>query len=255
MTAIIVANDKGGVGKDLIAEGIYLAALHTGANPTLFEVEVAKRLTLIYPTATYISAGAVTPADVYRNPDMVFAPLDQASDAWRKAELAIASLGANLTGAFQAWSLSNGATIFGDGKELTFAIVLTMNRDALAAGLSNLFELGRLYPGARRVAVLNESVADFLPGDKNLLRRLKQAQGDGGPIDTIHIRRMAAPAWGYLQNLGPLADVAKLTPQQLVELGLPEGPSVRSLAIFERWLADDLIRPLRAALPKMGRPA
>jgi len=250
MTIIITGNDKGGVGKDVAAEGLYLAALQAGANPALFEVEVSKRLSLLYPTATYISAGAVEPAEIYRNPDAVFAPLDEATAAWRKAELAIVCLGANITGAFQAWSTTNGATTFGDGKELIFAIVLTMNRDALAAGLANLYELGRLYPAARRIAVLNEVVADFIEGDKNLAHRLEQARGDGKPIDTVRIRRMAAPAWGYLQNCGALADVAQMTAQQLVELGLPEGPSVRSLALFERWLADDLIRPLAAVLPK-----
>jgi len=255
MTTIIIGNDKGGVGKDLVAEGIYLAALRAGASPVLFEVEVSKRLALLYPTAAYISAGAIEPAEIYRNPDAVFAPLDEATAAWRQAPLAIACLGANITGAFQVWSTTNGATAFGDGKDLIFAIVLTMNRDALAAGLSNLYELGRLYPAARRIAVLNEAVADFIEGDQNLGRRLDQARGDGTPIDTICIRRMAAPAWGYLQNCGPLAEVAQMTAQQLVDLGLPEGPSVRSLALFERWLGDDLIRPLGAVLPKTGKPA
>ena len=151
---IIVGSDKGGVGKDLITEGIYLAALKSGAFPALFEIEVAKRLALLYPAATYISAGAVEPAEIYRNPDVVFAPFDQATAEWREAELTIVCLGANLTGAFQAWSTTNGATAFGGGENLIFAIVMTMARDALAAGLSNLYELGRLYPGARRVAVL-----------------------------------------------------------------------------------------------------
>lgn len=255
MTTIIVGNDKGGVGKDLVAEGIYLAALKAGASPTLFEIEISKRLALLYPATIYIAAGAVEPAEIYRNPDAVFAPLDEATAAWRKTELAIACLGANVTGALQAWSTTNGATAFGEGKDLTFAIVLTMNRDALAAGLANLYELGRLYPAARRIAVLNEAVADFIDGDKNLARRLDQARGGGAAIDSIRIRRMAAPAWGYLQNCGALADVAQMTAQQLVELGLPEGPSVRSLALFERWLADDLVRPLGAALPKSGRSA
>ncbi len=253
-TIIVVGSDKGGVGKDLVAEGLYLAALKAGVSPTLFEIEVSKRLALLYPDAFYISAGAVEPAEIYRNPDAIFAPIDEATVAWRKVPLAIACLGANITSAFQAWSTTNGANAFRDGKDLTFAIVLTMNRDALAAGLSNLYDLGCIYPSARRVAVLNETVADFIEGDKNLGRRFDQARGDGAPIDTVRIRRMAAPAWGYLQNLGPLAEVAQMTAQQLVELGLPEGPSVRSLALFERWLANDLIRPLGTILPQTVRP-
>ena len=37
MTTLVVANDKGGVGKDLIAEGFYLAALRAKLAPQLFE--------------------------------------------------------------------------------------------------------------------------------------------------------------------------------------------------------------------------
>lgn len=251
----VVGNDKGGVGKDLVAEGLYLAALRAGLQPSLIEVEVARRLGQLYPAATYIAAGATSPEELYRDPDRAFAPLDEMAIACRKpGQLGIVCLGANLTGALQMWSRTNGQAAFGDGAGICFAIVLTMNRGALASGLANLYELGRLYPAARRVAVLNESVADFIQDDRNLAKRLTQARGEGTPIETVRIRRMAAPAWGYLQSMGPLAEVAQKRVADLVELGLPEGPSVRSLALFERWLADDLISSLAMLLPA-GAPA
>jgi len=246
----VIGNDKGGVGKDLVAEGLYLAALQAGLQPALIEVEVAKRLGQIYPAATYVAAGTTSPEELYRNPDMAFAPLDDMAAACGKtAPFNIVCLGANLTGALQMWSRTNGQAAFGNGEAVCFAIVLTMNRGALASGLANLYELGRLYPAARRVAVLNESVADFVQGDRNLAKKLALARGDGAPVETVRLRRMAAPAWGYLQSMGPLAEVAQKSVADLVALGLPEGPSIRSLALFERWLADDLIGPLAMLLP------
>ena len=249
MTAIIIGNDKGGVGKDLIAEGTYLTARKIGSSPLMLELEIDKRLAQLYPEVIHINAGASSPEELYRNPDRAFAPLDEAMDQARRADLAILCLGANITHALQIWSKTSGTTFFGDGADLTFAIVLTMSRGALPAGLSNLYELGRLYPACRRVAVLNETIAEFIDGDQNLAERLAEARGTGKPIETVKIRRMAAPAWGYLQNMGSLPEIVAKTTDDLVKFGLPLGPSARSLAMVEKWVADDLIAPLSMLLP------
>ena len=105
------------------------------------------------------------------------------------------------------------------------------------------------FPAARRTAVLNEFAAPFVDGDRNLAKRLREAQGSGEPIGTLKLTRMAAPAWGYIQNLGPLADVAKMPAQRLIDLGLPEGPAIRSMAMFEKWLENELVVPLSTLLP------
>ena len=251
----VVGNDKGGVGKDLVAEGLYLAALRPVSSPALSKSRSPDAsVSSIRPPHT-LPPAPPRRRNSTRDPDRAFAPLDEMAIACRKpGQLGIVCLGANLTGALQMWSRTNGQAAFGDGAGICFAIVLTMNRGALASGLANLYELGRLYPAARRVAVLNESVADFIQDDRNLAKRLTQARGEGTPIETVRIRRMAAPAWGYLQSMGPLAEVAQKRVADLVELGLPEGPSVRSLALFERWLADDLISSLAMLLPA-GAPA
>ena len=249
MHVLLVGNDKGGVGKDLVAEGLYIAALQSTKPAKLYEIETASRLARTYPEARFIDAGVKSAEEIYRNPDLVFAPLDEAAAAWRSDEFSIVSLGANMTSAFAAWSDTNGVGYFGEGESLTALIVLTMNSSALSSGLTNLYDLGRLYPACRRVAILNESVADFIDGDRALAGKLDEARGSAGVIETVKIRRMAAPAWGYIQNLGALPTVAQMPAQTLIDLGLPEGPSVRSMAIFTRWLTDDLIKPLGGLLP------
>lgn len=249
---IIIGNDKGGVAKDLTAEGLKIALQRAGFEHQLIEIESQKRLGYLYPTTRFIEASAIGADEIYANPDAVFAPMDSLANLVRQAPMSVVCLGANLTGGFLAWSATNGDRIFGEGAGLHFVCLLTMNRAALAAGLTNLFDFGLQYPAARRTAILNEFAAPFIDGDRHLAKRLREAQGEAGPIETIRLTRMAAPAWGYIQNLGPLGDVAQMPAQKLIDLGLPEGPAIRSMAMFEKWLENDLVGPMSSLLPDLG---
>lgn len=250
---IIIGNDKGGVGKDIVAEALHEACRRTALEHQMIEVESQRRLGHLYPDTHFIEASAIGADEIYANPDAVFAPMDTLAGLVRQAPMSIVCLGANLTGGFLAWSETNGDRVFGDGSNLHFVCLLTMNRSALAAGLTNLYDFGVQYPTARRTAILNEFAAPFIDGDRHLAKRLREAQGEGGPIETVRLTRMAAPAWGYIQNLGPLADVAKMPAQKLIDLGIPEGPAIRSMAMFEKWLENDLVGPLSSLLPDLGK--
>lgn len=247
---IIIGNDKGGVAKDLVAEGLKIALLRAGLEHQLIEIESQKRLGHLYPDTHFVQAAAVGADEIYANPDAIFEPMDTLASLIQKAPISVVCLGANLTGGFLAWSETNGDRVFGDGSNLHFVCLLTMNRSALAAGLTNLYDFGVRYPVARRTAILNEFAAPFIDGDRHLAKRLREAQGEGLPIETIKLSRMAAPAWGYIQNLGPLADAAQMPAQKLIDLGLPEGPAIRSMSMFEKWLENDLVGPLSSLLPK-----
>ena len=49
-----------------------------------------------------------------------------------------------------------------------------MNRHAMSAGLTKLFDLGTTFPAARRVAILNDLHAPFLEQDRFLAKRLER---------------------------------------------------------------------------------
>jgi hypothetical protein len=245
----VVGNDKGGVAKDLATEGLKIALQRQALDHQVIEIESQKRLGVLYPDTLFIKATAIGADELYANPDLVFEPMDQLSVLLRSKALSVVCLGANLTSGFLRWSETNGSRCFGDGAGIHFVCLLTMNRAALAAGLANLFDFSVQFPAARRTAVLNEFAAPFVDGDRNLAKRLREAQGSGEPIGTLKLTRMAAPAWGYIQNLGPLADVAKMPAQRLIDLGLPEGPAIRSMAMFEKWLENELVVPLSTLLP------
>ncbi|WP_024514751.1 hypothetical protein [Bradyrhizobium sp. Tv2a-2] len=249
MTVVIVGGDKGGIGKDTVSDGLFIAAVQRQLTPTMFEIEIERRMAVKYPNSIYVPTGAPSPEALYARPDLLFAPLDRAASQMAEQDLAIVNAGASVTTAFIRWSEGDvGRAFFGDGEILHFVCLLTMQDQALRSGFSNLARFGEIYPQARRTAVLNPVVADFVEGDQNIERAIEAATGKAQPINVIKIERMAAPAWGYMMNQGRLDQIASMSWKDLVALGLPEAPSIRSAGIFEGWLKR-LLASLGPILP------
>ncbi len=241
------------MGKDVGVEGTNLAAVRRGLKAMIIELESSVRLGRLYPDAVTIPINAPTPDVLYANPDVIYEPIDRAARLWKSEPLTITSLGANITSAVLNWA-SNSASSINDGEDMTFAIVLTMGRSALASGFANLFDIGLRLPRARRFAILNDLHAQFLPGDPLIAQRLEEARGDGLPIETVHIPRLNAPAWGHAQNMGSLIEIAQLDPQKLIDLGLNEGQVRRSMPMITQWIVHQLASPLEVLLPPAVTP-
>jgi hypothetical protein len=237
LAVIFVGGDKGGIGKDLVAEGLFLAAVQRGLAPTMYEIEIERRMGTKYPSSVFVATGAPSPEALYARPDSLFEPLDRAAAQMAREDLAIVNAGASVTTAFLRWSEGDvGRAFFAEGESLHFVCVLTMQDQALRSGFSNLSIFGHAYPQGQRTAVLNPLIADFVEGDKNIERGLQVATGTGRSIGVVPIERMSAPCWGYLMNQGRLDEAATKSWKDLVALGLPEAPSIRSMGIFEIWL-------------------
>jgi hypothetical protein len=249
LTVIVVGGDKGGIGKDTVSDALFIAAVQRQLTPLMFEIEIERRMATKYPNSIYVPTGAPSPEALYAQPDLLFAPLDRAAAQMAEQDLAIVNAGASVTTAVIRWSEGDvGRAFFGGGEILHFVCLLTMQDQALRSGFSNLARFGEIYPQARRTAVLNPVVADFVEGDQNIERAIEAATGKAQPINVIKIERMAAPAWGYMMNQGRLDQIASMSWKDLVALGLPEAPSIRSAGIFEGWLKR-LLASLGPILP------
>jgi hypothetical protein len=250
MAVIIVGGDKGGVGKNLISEGCFLAAVQRGLKPRMFEIETERRMAQKFPDSVFVPTGAPTPQELYAHPDSIFEPLDRGAAQMAQEELAIVCAGASVTQAFLKWSAGDvGRAFFAQGEGLHFVCVLTMQDQALRSGLGNLAAFADAYPQAKRTAVLNPVVAPFVEGDRNIERALLAATRNGRPIGVVRVERMSAPAWGYMSNMGRLDEIANKTWKDLVALGLPEAPSIRSMGLYDAWLSH-LLASLAYVLPK-----
>lgn len=250
MRVIFVGGDKGGIGKNVVSEGLYLAAVQNGLKPRMFEIETERRMAKKFPDSVFVPTGAPSPQELYAHPDSIYEPLDRAAAQMAQEELAIVCAGASVTQAFLGWSAGDvGRAFFAQGEGLHFMCLLTMQDQALKSGLGNLAAFAEAYPQAQRTAVLNPIVAQFVEGDRNVERALLAATGSGLPIGVVRIERMSAPAWGYMSNMGRLDEIATRTWKDLVALGLPEGPSIRSMGLFDSWLKH-LLASLSHVLPE-----
>jgi len=246
---VLVGNDKGGVGKDLVAEGLATLLERRGAQFQLVEVESGPRLQLAYPSTHFIGAPAISAEELYERPDVIFERFDKMTEAVSERPFNVVSLGANLTSPFLQWARNDGVATITNATDLVMCVVLTMNNAALVTGVENLKRFGEEFPGERRVAILNEYAADFITGDKYVAKLFRDARGEGAKIEAYKLPRMTAPAWGHIQNLGPLSQAAQTDYKALVERGLPEGVSKRSMISFRNWFEQKYLPALEKVLP------
>ena len=217
MTNVLIENDKGGVGKSLITQMLYIAARQNNQSPRLVEVETSSRLSHVVDRKSdyrHVAPPQMSPDEMYNNPDRAFDYWDHLA-ATISGQDAIVDLGANLAKPFHSWADQVGSDYYGDGADFVQVVVLTMESNSLSAGMQNLFDFGNVFPAARRIAVLNPLIAEFVEGDQRIAKMLQDATGNGREIEAIRIKRLAAPAWGYLMNLGRLDRVLNDLPQAL----------------------------------------
>lgn len=241
---IIIGNDKGGVGKDLVAEGILSLIRGQGYSCQLIEIESEERLKKKYPETHFIAAPALAVDDLYAKPDAIFERFDDMATATAKSDVNIVCLGANLTGMLLQWGRDGGTWTLLSRTDPIFCSVLTMNQAALDTGIKNLTDAATVFRGCARFAVLNEYAAEFVQGDRMLLRLLRGARGEGDRIHTVRIPRNTAPGWGHIQNCGTLPETAEMDHSVLTKRGLPEGVAIRSMIIFRKWFHDQFIPAL-----------
>lgn len=249
MSVVLVANDKGGVGKSFTAQGIYLAALKRKLKVAVTEIEMSRRLGGIIPEARTVTPPVLSPEELYANPDALFQIWDNEAELWSAGGDHLVDFGANVFNSFANWASRMGGAYLGTGAGLTLVSVISMEQHGLASGLKHLFDMATLFPEARRVAVLNPVIADFVDGDARLAAMIEKAHGKGTPIEEIRIRRMSAPAWGYMMNMGRLDSVLNdnAGKEKLQEF-LPKGAVLRSYDVLEGWVKG-WVSALDGALP------
>ncbi len=248
MQKVLVCNDKGGVGKSLTTHLLGIMLIDRRDNFRIIECEKQPRLQLLFDNLVdYRPSEPTSVQDVLNNPDLIFGVWDDLGADLLGHHRCLVDLGAGLTSRFLQWATVGGAQMLKNGAGLTFACVITANRDSIVAGLENMKAIGEVFPQAERFLIQNEKDGTFGPRHEVLATWIDDASTPGGSITEIVLPACRAPAWGHLQSRARFDQSAMLSPEQLAqETGIDTGPAVRSLYLFTDWLqrSMDALEPL-----------
>jgi hypothetical protein len=205
MPIIFIGGDKGGVGKDTVAQAVIAASLDQGKILKIHEVEVNQRLAELFPDSLYHPVVSTSVEEAFASQgqkalegfEKLVDALDQEPNVTH-----IVILGASQTTGLLNYLGEGEDSIafaaFGDGQGLTFAIVTTMQDTAVEGAATNLFRIKRAFPQSRRFVVLNDLVAEFQDDDPWLDKVLPN------DVPRIKFARCASPAWGHVMDSAPL---------------------------------------------------
>lgn len=243
MAHILVCNDKGGVGKSLVAHLLSIILLDRGERFGLIECEKMPRLQKIFGMLVeFFPIEKNKVSAIYENPDVLFTYWDDIADRLGDGTRRIIDMGAGVTFPFCRWVQASGEAVLDDGQGLTCCIVTTAEEESWQSAKSNLEVLRELLPKAEFIVVYNERDGAFYS------RRFDGVAG-------VTLKSVRVPAWPWLQNAGRFDLLAQRTGREVAEAcDLPLGTAARSMYAFTDWLLEstDALSPVLGRHPRLA---
>jgi hypothetical protein len=238
---ILIANDKGGVGKSTLAQFCVIAARGAGLAPRIVEYDRQPRLGRLFPEAPVQSRGlGPSPSQAGARPDEALRFWDPMADWMRDPTATVVDFGAQAWAGFTDWA---GASRFpqlwrGDGA--CVLVPVTADLEAIRAALRVVEDAATLLPDARLlVLTLDKDGAVDLLQDLPDFRRLVRLAGQcaGGAVRPLSVIR--AEAWPLLTAHGIRLDQAVAgRADVLAGLGLSDVVRARTVAALRAWMHD-----------------
>lgn len=240
---IFVLNDRGGVGKTLLSHHLMSAAMLEGLQLKVVEYEVNERLHRLFGPEmvehrriTQDFMNLMGSGDgFYEFWDMIGPELQRGGRLY--------DFGGNLSQWFFDWAEVSGFDYYvGDGERLTFMVPVTVDLASLSTGMTTLERIATIAPKAKRVLVENGVSGPFSQLEDSQYARRKAEMVEREGLNVISMPPCTAPAWARLTG-HRLDEVANMTREDLVKLGMTPPVASRSLIVIHEWL-----RSMRLAL-------
>ncbi len=240
---IFVLNDRGGVGKTLLSHHLMATAMLEGLQLKVVEYEVNERLNRLFGPEvvehrriTQDFMNMMGSGDgFYEFWDMIGPELQRGGRLF--------DFGGNISQWFFNWAEVSGFDYYvGDGERLTFMVPVTVDLASLSTGMATLERVATIAPKAKRVLVENGFSGPFSQLEDSQYARRKAEMVEREGVQVISMPPCTAPAWARLTG-HRLDQVAQMTREDLVKLGMTPPVASRSLIIIHEWL-----RGMRQAL-------
>ncbi len=233
---IFVLNDRGGVGKTLLSHHLMATAMLEGLQLKVVEYEVNERLARLFGPdvvehrrITQDFMNMMGSGDgFYEFWDMIGPELQRGGRLY--------DFGGNISQWFFNWAEVSGFDYYvGDGERLTFMVPVTVDLASLSTGMATLERVASIAPKAKRVLVENGFSGPFSQLEDSQYARRKAEMVEREGVHVISMNPCTAPAWARLTG-HRLDQVATMTREDLVKLGMTPPVASRSLIIIHEWL-------------------
>jgi hypothetical protein len=233
---IFVLNDRGGVGKTLLSHHLMATAMLEGLQLKVIEYEVNERLARLFGTdmvehrrITQDFMNMMGSGDgFYEFWDMIGPELQRGGRLY--------DFGGNISQWFFNWAEVSGFDYYvGEGERLTFMVPVTVDLASLSTGMTTLERIAAIAPKAKRVLVENGNAGPFSQLDDSQYAKRKAEMVEREGLQVISMPPCSAPAWARLTG-HRLDQVATMTREDLVKLGMTPPVASRSLIVIHEWL-------------------
>ncbi|WP_247882752.1 hypothetical protein [Azospirillum sp. TSA2s] len=235
---IFVLNDRGGVGKTLLSHHLMATAMLEGLQLKVVEYEVNERLARLFGPdvvehrrITQDFMNMMGSGDgFYEFWDLIGPELQRGGRLY--------DFGGNISQWFFNWAEVSGFDYYvGDGERLTFMVPVTVDLASLSTGMTTLERVATIAPKAKRVLVENGFSGPFSQLEDSQYARRKAEMVEREGLQVISMQPCTAPAWARLTG-HRLDQVATMTREDLVKLGMTPPVASRSLIIIHEWLRN-----------------
>nr|WP_211114237.1 hypothetical protein [Azospirillum rugosum] len=247
---IFVLNDRGGVGKTLLSHHLMATAMLEGLQLKVVEYEVNERLARLFGPEvvehrriTQDFMNMMGSGDgFYEFWDLIGPELQRGGRLF--------DFGGNISQWFFNWAEVSGFDYYvGEGERLTFMVPVTVDLASLSTGMNTLERIATIAPKAKRVLVENGFSGPFSQLEDSQYARRKAEMVEREGVEVISMAPCTAPAWARLTG-HRIDQVAQMTREDLVKLGMTPPVASRSLIIIHEWL-----RTMRQSLSPYLRDA
>lgn len=235
---IFVLNDRGGVGKTLLSHHLMATAMLEGLQLKVVEYEVNERLARLFGPEmvehrkiTQDFMNMMGSGDgFYEFWDLIGPELQRGGRLY--------DFGGNISQWFFNWAEVSGFDYYvGDGERLTFMVPVTVDLASLSTGMATLERIATIAPKAKRVLVENGVSGPFSQLEDSQYARRKAEMVEREGVHVLSMSPCTAPAWARLTG-HRLDQVASMTREDLVKLGMTPPVASRSLIIIHEWLRN-----------------
>lgn len=233
---IFVLNDRGGVGKTLLSHHLIATAMLEGLPLRVVEYEVNERLARLFgPELVEHRKISQDFMNLMGSGDGFYEFWDTIGPELQRGGR-LFDFGGNISQWFFNWAEVSGFDYYvGAGERLTFMVPITVDLASLQTGMATLERIATIAPKAKRVLVENGVSGPFSQLDDSEYGRRKAEMQEREGLHVISMPPCTAPAWARLTG-HRIDQVAAMTREDLVKLGMTPPVASRSLIVIHEWL-------------------